>query len=334
MHIPRTVMTTALVTVALGLGSPVMAQHHRGGGSGGGQSQSSSRGAERHAAAPRASAPPSSAPRATAPPPSAPAQAPRGDYGQRRDSGARPAPGVNNNAGSANNGYRGYGQRNQGYAVPRAYGSVQGGGAYRNNGNRNYGYGNYGYRNYSYHNGHAYYYRPPVHFYRPYYSFHPSFSLGFGIWAGSPVPYAYSYYDPFYYGYAAPYGYGYPSTGYPATVYPSAPAYPPSTDYPQQSPYPQTVPDPNSIGVEPGQSQNQASTGGLSFDITPSDAELTIDGNFVGTVGQFTASSQPLGLTAGRHQVEISAPGYRSITFEVNIVAGQVMPYQGTMERR
>jgi PEGA domain len=299
MHIPRTVMTTALVAVALGLGSPVMAQHHRSGGGGG---QSSSRGAESHAAAPRASAPA----------PSVPAPA------------ARPAPGGNNNV---NNGYRGSPQRNQGYAVPRAYGSVQGGGAYHYNGNRNYAYGNGSHNNYAYHNGRAYYYHAPVHFYHPYYSFHPSFSIGFGIWAGYPVPYGYAYYDPYYYG--APY-YAYPSPGYPSTP------YPPSTEYPQspypQSPYPQNAPDPNSIGVQPGQAQ--ANTGGLSFDITPSDAEVTIDGNFVGTVGQFTASSQPLGLSAGRHRVEVSAPGYRSINFDVNIIAGQVVPYQGSMERR
>jgi len=331
MHIPRTVMTTALVAVALGLGSPVMAQHHRGGGGDRGNGSSRGGGESHAAAAPRASQQP--APRATPPPAPAPAQ--RADNGQRRDSGARPerAPGGNNNT---NNGWRGNGQSSQGYAVPRAYGNVQGGGGYRNDGNRyngcqNYGSRNYGYRNYSYHNGHAYYYRPPVHFYRPYYSFRPRFSIGFGLWAGYPVPYAYSYYDPFYYG--SPYDYAYPSTPYPAyppsAPYPQSP-YPPSQD--SQSPYPQSVPDPNSIGVQPGQAQ--ANTGGLSFDITPSDAEVTIDGNFVGTVGQFTASSQPLGLSAGRHQVDVSAPGYRSIDFDVNIIAGQVIPYQGSMERR
>jgi hypothetical protein len=270
----------------------------------------------------------------------------RADTGLRRDGGARPerAPGGNYN-NNTNNGWRGNGQPNQGYAVPRAYGNVQGGGAYRNDGNRynngsrNNGYNgsrNYGYNgsrngyNYSYHNGHAYYYRPPVHFYHPYYSFRPRFSIGFGLWAGYPVPYAYSYYDPFYYG--SPYDYPYPSTAYPSgPAYPPPTAYPPS-QYPQQAPYPQDGPDPNSIGVQPGQAQ--ANTGGLSFDITPSDAEVTIDGNFVGAVGQFTSSSQPLGLSAGRHRVEVSAPGYRSIAFDADIVAGQVTPYQGTMERQ
>ena len=212
---------------------------------------------------------------------------------------------------------------------------------YRNNGYQNGAYRSNGYRNYAYrgYGQHGYYYRAPVRFYRPYYSFRPRFSLSFGLWVGYPVPYASAYYDPFYYGYGYPNTYPYPSTVYPSTVYPSnpyPPAYPPATSYPQSS-YPQsnyppsTYPqDRNSIGVQPG----QANTGGLSFDITPGDAEVLVDGNFAGTVGQFTPSSQPLGLSAGRHQVQVVAPGYQTISFEVDIIAGQVLPYQGAMERR
>lgn len=297
MHIPRTVISATLVTVSLGLASPVLAQHHRGGGDGG---HGSNRGSENHATA---------APRATPPPAAAPA--PRGDNGPRRDNGVRAqrAPQYN-----GSNNWRGSGNRDQHDAAPRSYSN---GGAYRNDGYRNYSYrGSY--------DRHGYYnHVAPTRFYRPYYSFRPRFSLGFGLWAGYPVPYAYSYYDPFYY--SAPYGYPYPSTPYPG--YP-----PPSSNYPQYPPstYPQSAPDPDSIGVQPG----QANTGGLSFDITPSDAEVLVDGNSVGTVDQFTANSQPLGLPAGRHQVRIEAPGFQAIVFDVNIVAGQVIPYQGSMERR
>jgi len=176
-----------------------------------------------------------------------------------------------------------------------------------------------------------------VHFYHPYYSFRPRFSVGFGLWVGYPVPYAYSYYDPFYYG---AYSYPYPAPGYPTNPYPASPypAYPPQTTYPQpsepypqsQQPYPQTVPDPNSIGVQPG----QGNLGGLSFDITPRDAQVMVDGNLVGTADQFSPSSQPLGLSAGRHQVHIEAQGYRALSFDVDIISGQVLPYQGAMERR
>ena len=150
-------------------------------------------------------------------------------------------------------------------------------------------------------------------------------SLGFGLWVGYPVP----YYDPFYY---PDYSYGNP---YPPAPYP---AYPPAGGAPQPgypaSPYPQngsaeSAPQGGSINVQP----SQANTGGVSFDITPGEAEVVVDGNPVGTVDQFTPTSQPLGLSAGRHRIEVRAQGYQTITFDVNIVAGQVIPYQGSLER-
>ena len=73
--------------------------------------------------------------------------------------------------------------------------------------------------------------------------------------------------------------------------------------------------------------------GGLSFEITPNTAQLSVDGTLVGTVGQFTPTSQPLGLVAGRHHIEVRASGYQTMSFDVDITAGQVIPYQGTMER-
>ena len=187
----------------------------------------------------------------------------------------------------------------------------------------------------------------PVRFYRPYYTFRPRLSLGFGLWVGYPLAYASAYYDPFYYpnGYVNPYGYssygytgyGYPSYGntgygYPSTIYPPYPpasGYPPPSNYPSST-YPPDRPGPQgSIGVQPG----QANTGGLSFEITPNTAQLLVDGVLVGTVGQFTPTTQPLGLVAGRHRIEVRAAGYQTMAFEVDIIAGQVIPYQGALER-
>jgi PEGA domain len=79
--------------------------------------------------------------------------------------------------------------------------------------------------------------------------------------------------------------------------------------------------------------QRQANMGGLSFEITPSTAQLFVDGALVGTVGQFTSTTQPLGLVAGRHQIEIRAPGYQTMSLDVDVIAGQVIPYQGALER-
>ena len=82
-------------------------------------------------------------------------------------------------------------------------------------------------------------------------------------------------------------------------------------------------------GVQP----DQSNLGGLSFDITPSDAQVFIEGRYVGTVGQFTPTTQPLGVPSGRHHVEIRDAGYQTMSFDVDVVAGQVIPYQGQMER-
>ena len=133
----------------------------------------------------------------------------------------------------------------------------------------------------------------PVHFFHPYYTFHPHAIVGFGLWAGYPFAYPYGFYYPYY-------SYSY---------------------------YPYTDVQPND--VQP----NQTSTGGMSFDITPSYAELFVDNVRVGTVGEFTPTTQPLGLEAGHHHIEIRAAGYQTMSFDVDIIAGQVIPYQGSLER-
>lgn len=166
------------------------------------------------------------------------------------------------------------------------------------------------------------------YFYRPYYAFRPHFSLGFGLYAGYPV--AYPYFGPYgYYGYRSYYGYYGPYGPYPHPY-----AYP--NPYPYGYPYP---PPPVSgysgysssapgVSVAPG----TTASGGVSFEITPGDAGVYVDGMYVGTVGDFTPASQPLSLAAGRHRIEVQAPGYQTMTFDVDVVPGQVTPYRGTME--
>jgi hypothetical protein len=137
---------------------------------------------------------------------------------------------------------------------------------------------------------------------------------------------------------------GAPANGYPAYDYNTAPSYapnPPSSSYPPPSNYPPQ----GSVGVQPSQSPNyppqssvggqpsQSNMGGVSFQISPGDAQVIVDGTPVGTVGQFTPTTQPLGLPAGHHQIEVRASGYRTMSIDVDVVAGQVIPYQGTLER-
>lgn len=172
-------------------------------------------------------------------------------------------------------------------------------------------------------------------FYRPYYSFWPRVSIGFGLWAGYPVAYPYYYDSP--YRYDDPYAYGgvAPSYSYPAQPYQAQPysaqpygapnqssAYPPSS-YPAQRPAP-------SVGVQRG---GQQSEGGISFEITPENAAVFVDGTYMGTAGEFGPDARPLDLRGGRHHVEVRASGYRTMTFDADVQPGQVIPYQGTLQR-
>lgn len=179
-----------------------------------------------------------------------------------------------------------------------------GGQSYRDDDRRDYDRPRDGWRSYSY--ARPYYSRPyvrpygyvpyrPYYFSRPYYSFRPRFSIGFGLWLGSTVPYPYAYLG----GYRPRvYGRydGYYGRGY--QVSPGVPIY-----------------------------------GGVSFDLQPSDADLFLDGEYVGSVGSFTPYGEPLTLTPGEHRIAIQRDGFRSMEWDVTIEPGQVIPYRGVMER-
>jgi hypothetical protein len=182
-------------------------------------------------------------------------------------------------------------------------------------------------------------------FSRPYYTFRPRVSVGFGLYVGYPVAFPYYGYYGGYYG--GPYRYGYPYpypsyySPYPAYSYSYPYAYSgsgyPYPDYrPSASPsstYPSNPAPPaqGSIGVAPGSPQR--SSGGISFEITPGNAQVYVEGQYVGLVSNFSPTAQPLTLPPGRHQVEIRLVGYQTMSFDAEVVAGQVVPYQGTLQR-
>ena len=108
------------------------------------------------------------------------------------------------------------------------------------------------------------------------------------------------YYDP-YYGYYDPYGGYYGSYGG-YSVYP-------------QSSY--------ASGFE----------GKLRLKVKPRDAAVFIDGYYVGLVDDFDGVFQRLRVEAGMHRVEISAPGYEPLTFDVRIEWDQTVTYHGELRK-
>ena len=125
---------------------------------------------------------------------------------------------------------------------------------------------------------------------RPY-QFRPRFSIGFGIFAGYPVPYSY---------------YAYP---YPVPVY----GY--------------STPREVIVGADSN------AYGGITFEMTPYEADIYVDGTYAGHVSDFDGTRQPLTLTAGTHQIEVVAQGYQTLSFDVNVQPGQVIPYRGDLQR-
>lgn len=71
--------------------------------------------------------------------------------------------------------------------------------------------------------------------------------------------------------------------------------------------------------------------GGVTFDIEPRDADLWVDGEYVGPVSDYTSYDPPLTLVAGRHHIELATDDDRALEFDVTVVSGQVIPYQGSL---
>ncbi len=118
----------------------------------------------------------------------------------------------------------------------------------------------------------------------PYYGY-PGFSFGFGF--------GYPYYG--YYGY--PYYYG--AYGYP---------------YPYAAPYPgygYVVP-------------SGATYGGIRIQGAPRNAEVYLDGNYVGVVDDYDGTFQRLEIEPGSHEVEVRG-GPAPLKYDVNVTPGQTV---------
>ena len=151
--------------------------------------------------------------------------------------------------------------------------------------------------------------------------FRPRFNVGSGMVVGYPVIYPYAYpYDPFS-----------PTSGY--SPYSVAPPSPNTYSNADSLPAASSVVTPASSLPAAISCEASAPCGGVGFDITPSTAQVYVDGIFAGIVEDFDGASEPLLLAPGSHYVEIRLAGFRTATFDVSITPGEITPYQGTLER-
>ena len=73
--------------------------------------------------------------------------------------------------------------------------------------------------------------------------------------------------------------------------------------------------------------------GELRLDVSPRHAQVLVDGYFAGQVDDFDGAFQAIKLQAGTYRIEITAPGYETLTFDVRITPGQKIRYQGELRR-
>ena len=72
--------------------------------------------------------------------------------------------------------------------------------------------------------------------------------------------------------------------------------------------------------------------GELRLAVAPRDADVYVDGYFAGRVDQFDGTFQSLKLEAGAHHIQIVAPGFAPLDFDVRIEPGRKITYRGTLQ--
>ena len=173
---------------------------------------------------------------------------------------------------------------------------------------RHYGQGSYYNRGYGRgyrgrHGGGNFYrhvYRPSFYYPSIYGSFFylPGYSFGVGLGSG----YGHNWGN---YGYGYSHGYsGYAYYPYGHLSYASSPSY--------ADPY----------------------TGFMRLKVRPRDAEVFVNGYYVGVVNEFDGIFQRLRLEEGTHHIEIRHPAYFPLELEVLIVTGEKVTYEGRLEPR
>jgi hypothetical protein len=71
--------------------------------------------------------------------------------------------------------------------------------------------------------------------------------------------------------------------------------------------------------------------GELRLQVRPRQAEVYVDGYYAGRVDDFDGMFQALELESGGYSIEIVAPGYEPIQFDVRIQPGRKVSYRGDL---
>lgn len=72
-------------------------------------------------------------------------------------------------------------------------------------------------------------------------------------------------------------------------------------------------------------------SGGVRLKVDRRDAEVFVDGYYAGTVDDFDGVFQELRLEDGGYRIEIRAPGFETLVFDVRVQPGRTITYRGHM---
>jgi hypothetical protein len=72
--------------------------------------------------------------------------------------------------------------------------------------------------------------------------------------------------------------------------------------------------------------------GGIRLKVKPNTASVYVDGYYAGTVDDFDNVFQKLSVALGTHRIEVSAPGYQPLIFELDVRDFDTINYEGRLE--
>jgi len=71
--------------------------------------------------------------------------------------------------------------------------------------------------------------------------------------------------------------------------------------------------------------------GGVQLALEPRRAQVFVDGLYAGLVDDFAGYYRHLPLPAGNHRIEVFAPGYQPLIFDVTVVPDRTITYRQSL---
>ena len=132
----------------------------------------------------------------------------------------------------------------------------------------------------------------------------PSYWYGY-----NSVGLGYFYYDPYWWGYPGYYGYGYYGPRHYGPGYGSGYGY--GGGY---------------------YVRGDRHIGNVRLKVKPRDAEVRVDGYYVGVVDQYDGVFQRLKLESGPHRLEITKDGFEPLVVDIRVLPYETVTYEGRLE--